>query len=38
MQKNDIQAKRNERISFGALMLTIVISNVSVFLFLAPYS
>jgi hypothetical protein len=38
MQKNDAQAKIQERISFGALMLTLVISNAAVFLYLSPYA
>jgi hypothetical protein len=38
MQQNETRAQKNERIAFGALMLTIVISNVAVFLFLGPYT
>jgi hypothetical protein len=36
--QTDAQAKTQEKISLGALMLTIVISNIAVFLFIAPYS
>jgi hypothetical protein len=35
--QTDAQAKTQEKISLGALMLT-VISNIAVFLFIAPYS
>jgi hypothetical protein len=36
--QTDAQAKTQEKISLGALMLTIVISNIAVFLFIAPYT
>jgi hypothetical protein len=35
---NQAQAKAREKLSLGALMVTIVISNLAVFLFIAPYS
>jgi hypothetical protein len=38
MQANQAQTKTRERLSLGALMVTIVISNAAVFLFLAPYA
>jgi hypothetical protein len=38
MQKNDAQAKTQERISLGALMLTIGISNAAVLFYLTPYA
>jgi hypothetical protein len=38
MQENDKQAKTRETISLSALMLTIMISNVAVLLFLGPYT
>jgi hypothetical protein len=38
MQKNEAQVKTQERISLGALMLTIVISNVAVFFYVTPYA
>jgi hypothetical protein len=37
MQTNE-QAKTRERISLGALMATIAVSNVAVFFFLAPFA
>jgi hypothetical protein len=36
--QTDAQAKTQEKISLGALMLTIVISNIAVFLFIVPYT
>jgi len=36
--QNEAQSKIQEKISLGSLMLTIVISNIAVFLFIAPYS
>jgi hypothetical protein len=38
MQKNQAQSTVQEKISLGSLMLTIVISNIAVFLFIAPYA
>ncbi len=38
MQKTPAQSKAQEKLSLGALMLTIAISNVGVFFFVAPYS
>jgi hypothetical protein len=36
--QNQAQTKTQEKISLTSLMLTIVISNIAVFLFIAPYS
>jgi hypothetical protein len=38
MQTNQAQTKTRDKISLGALMLTIAISNAAVFLFIAPYA
>lgn len=38
MNTNKAQTKTQEKISLGALMLTIAISNAAVFLFIAPYA
>jgi hypothetical protein len=38
MQANQAQSKNQEKLSFGALMFTIVVSNIGVFLFVAPYT
>jgi hypothetical protein len=38
MQMDQTQAKTREKLSLGSLMLTIVISNIAVFLFIAPYA
>jgi hypothetical protein len=38
MQNDKTRAETQEKISLGALMLTIVISNVAVFLYLGPYT
>jgi hypothetical protein len=38
MQANQAQSKNQEKLSFGALMFTIVLSNIGVFLFIAPYT
>jgi hypothetical protein len=36
--QNDAQTKAQEKLSLSALMFTIMISNIAVFLFIAPYS
>jgi hypothetical protein len=38
MRKSQKDAETRERISLGAMMLTIVIANVLVFVYLAPYA
>jgi hypothetical protein len=38
MQMDQAQAKTREKISLGSLMLTIVISNIAVLFFIAPYA
>jgi hypothetical protein len=38
MQKGEAQRKTQEKISLGAMMLTIAITNAAVFLYLAPYA
>jgi hypothetical protein len=38
MQKPEKKVETQDRVSLGALMLTIVIANVWVFAFLAPYA
>jgi hypothetical protein len=36
--QNQAQAKTREKISLGSLMLTIIISNIAVLFFIAPYA
>jgi hypothetical protein len=38
MQKSETRVKAQERISFGALLLTIAITYVLAFVFVAPYA
>jgi hypothetical protein len=38
MQMGQTQAKTREKISLGSLMVTIVISNIAILLFIAPYA
>jgi hypothetical protein len=38
MQMDQAQAKTREKLSLGSLMLTIVIANIAVLLFMAPYA
>jgi hypothetical protein len=38
MQTSEAQNERQERISLGGLMLTILVSNVAAFVYLAPYA
>jgi hypothetical protein len=38
MQMDQGQAKTREKISLGSLMLTIVISNIAILVFIAPYA
>jgi hypothetical protein len=38
MQIDQAQAKTREKLSLGSLMLTIVIANIAVLLFMAPYA
>jgi hypothetical protein len=38
MQMDQAQAKTREKLSLGSLMLTIVIANIVVLLFIAPYA
>jgi hypothetical protein len=38
MQKRETKMDTQERISFGALMLTIVITNVATLVYVAPYA
>jgi hypothetical protein len=38
MQMDQAQAKTREKLSLGSLMLTIVISNIAILLFIAPYA
>ncbi len=38
MQKSQKESETRDRISLGAMLLTIVIANVWVFVYLAPYA
>jgi hypothetical protein len=38
MQMDQAQVKTREKLSLGSLMLTIVIANIAVLLFIAPYA
>lgn len=38
MRKSEAQTKSNERFSYGALMFTLVTTNLLAFVYLAPYA